>query len=131
MAYNVLIVDDSPGMRKVLRRVLTLSSFDAGAFYEANDGREALYMLGRERVDVVLTDVDMPNMNGEELIEQLSIDPIFSKIPVVVVSTDRSDDGLHRMLSLGAKGYVSRPFVPQTLGHQINKLIGSEPYASQ
>jgi len=129
MAYNVLIVDDSPGMRKVIRRVLTLSGFETGLCHEAGDGLEALAMLERESVDIVLTDVNMPNMNGEELIERLSVHPIFSGIPVIVVSTDRSEDRLHRMLALGAKGYVTKPFVPETLGAAMNKLIGGIPYA--
>jgi two-component system, chemotaxis family, chemotaxis protein CheY len=115
MAYNVLIVDDSPGMRKVIRKILTLSGFETGLCLEAADGLEALSVLRQQPVDVVLTDINMPNMNGEEFIEQLSLDPKHNRIPVIVVSTDRSEERLHRMLALGARGYVTKPFVAQTL----------------
>ena len=123
MACNVLIVDDSPGMRKVIRRVLMLSGFPTGLCLEAGDGLEALATLEREWIDIVLTDINMPNMNGEELIERLAENPLQSRIPVLVVSTDRSEDRLQRMLALGAKGYVTKPFVPETLGAALAKLM--------
>ncbi len=125
MAYNVLIVDDSPGMRKVIRKTLLLSGFDTGLCLEAGDGLEALAVLRNEPVDIVLTDINMPNMNGEELMEQLSLDPERRHISVLVVSTDRSEERLQRMLALGAKGYVTKPFVPQTLGSALARLTGS------
>lgn len=131
VAYNVLIVDDSPGMRKVIRRVLMLCKFDAGRCLEAGDGIEALNMLECESVDVILTDVNMPNMNGEELIERLAAHPVYSKIPALVVSTDRSEERLRRMLALGARGYVTKPFVPETLGTAMSGLFRSESYAGQ
>jgi two-component system chemotaxis response regulator CheY len=127
MAFNVLIVDDSPSMRKVIRRVLMLSGFDVGTCLEAGDGLEALTILDVEWMDVVVTDINMPNMNGEQLIETLAADPMRSSIPVLVVSTDRSDDRLKRMLALGARGYVTKPFVPETLGAAMAKIVGEAP----
>ena len=123
MACKVLIVDDSPGMRKVIRRVLMLSGFEVGACLEAGDGLEALALLQRETVDAVLTDINMPNMNGEQLLERLSSDPVHCRIPVLVISTDRSEDRLRRMLAFGAKGYVTKPFVPETLGAAMARLM--------
>ena len=123
MAHNVLIVDDSPGMRKVIRRVLMLSGFPVAQCAEAGDGLEALMVLQGQAIDVVLTDINMPNMNGEELIERMSEDPLRRGIPVLVVSTDRSEERLQRMLALGARGYVTKPFVPETLGAALNKMM--------
>ena len=123
MGHNVLIVDDSPGMRKVIRRVLMLSGFPTALCVEAGDGLEALAVLQREAIDLVLTDINMPNMNGEELIEKLAADPLRRSIPVLVVSTDRSEERLQRMLALGARGYVTKPFVPETLGAALSKMM--------
>ncbi|WP_128913775.1 response regulator [Granulicella sibirica] len=130
MAFNVLLVDDSPSMRKVIRRVLMLSGFDVGTCLEAGDGLEALQVLEDEWIDVVITDINMPNMNGEELVVKLSEDPMRSSIPVLVVSTDRSDERLTRMMSLGARGYVTKPFLPETLGAAMGKIVGEPNYAS-
>lgn len=122
MVYNVLIVDDSPGMRKVIRKMLQQSGFATGVCLEAGDGLEALRVLQKEPVDIVLTDINMPNMNGEELMEQISINPERKHLSVVVVSTDRSEERMQRMLALGAKGYVTKPFVPRTLGYLLTKM---------
>ena len=130
MAFNVLIVDDSASMRKVIRRVLMLSGFDVGSCLEAGDGLEALEVLEREWMDVVVTDINMPNMNGEELLEKLSADVMRCSIPVLVVSTDRSDDRLKRMMALGARGYVTKPFLPETLGAAMAQIMGEPGHAS-
>ncbi len=124
MAGNVLIVDDSPSMRKVIRRVLMLSGFETGLCLEAGDGLEALAVLEREPIDIVMTDINMPNMDGEQLLERLATDPRFHHLPVMVISTDRSEVRLHRMIALGAKGYVTKPFTPETLGAAMAGLMG-------
>jgi two-component system chemotaxis response regulator CheY len=126
MACNVLIVDDSPAMRKVIRRVLALSGFSTGACLEAGDGLEALDVLEHEAVDLVLTDVNMPNMNGEELIEKMSEHPTYQTLPVLVISTDRSDQRLCRMLALGARGYITKPFAPKTLSDELIRVMEEE-----
>ncbi len=123
MAYSVLIVDDSPAMRKFIRRTLTLTGLDIGECAEANHGREALDMLATHWMDIVLTDINMPTMNGEELVEHLAADPLFCTIPVVVISTDKSDARLARMLALGVKEYVTKPFAPETLGSAMERLL--------
>lgn len=122
MAYNVLIVDDSPGMRKVIRKMLGQSGFATEQCLEAGDGIEALAVLDKERVDIVFTDINMPNMNGEELMERISVTPSHQHLLVLVVSTDRSEERMQRMLALGAKGYVTKPFVPRTLGYALTKM---------
>lgn len=122
MAYNVLIVDDSPGMRKVIRKILKMSGFEIGECLEAGDGVEALAVVRKDAVDVILTDINMPNMNGEELVVALAADPEYAHIPVIVVSTDQSEERVTRMLAMGARGYVTKPFVPHTLGAALAGL---------
>ncbi len=124
MAFNILIVDDSPSMRKVIRRVLNLAGFEIESFLEASDGREALCLIESEPVDIVLTDINMPNMSGEQLLKTLAAHPTYRAIPVLVISTDRSEDRMTRVLALGARGYVTKPFVPQDLAFAMNRVVG-------
>ena len=100
MAYRVLVVDDSPSMRNFIRRTLDLSGFDLGQCFEASNGREALDVLDREWVDLVLTDINMPLMDGEELTRSLEADEVLRSIPVVVISTDSTACRIERMTSL-------------------------------
>ena len=130
MAFRILIVDDSPVMRKYIRRVIDLAGMDLGECFEAGNGQEALGVLNQTWVDIVLTDINMPVMNGEEFMQQVSVDPLFSTIPVIVVSTDRSESRWERMRSLGAKDYVTKPLFPQTLGDAMMKILNGGDYAA-
>lgn len=130
MAFNVLIIDDSPAMRKFIRRVLTLSGVEIGECLDAGDGQEALNVLQANWVDIVLTDINMPNMNGEQFMERMAGDPLLSSIPVLVVSTDRSDARMKRMLGLGAKDYLTKPFLPEDLGGVLGKLLGGQAHGA-
>ena len=130
MAFNVLIIDDSPAMRKFIRRVLTLSGVEIGECLDAGDGQEALNVLQANWVDIVLTDINMPNMNGEQFMEKMAGDPLLSSIPVLVVSTDRSDARMKRMLGLGAKDYLTKPFLPEDLGGILGKLLGGQAHGA-
>ncbi|MBW1614822.1 MAG: response regulator, partial [Deltaproteobacteria bacterium] len=83
MAFNVLIVDDSSSMRAIVRKIIKASGFNIGELLEAADGKEALKALRDEWVDLVLTDINMPNMNGLELISEMKKDEVLKSIPVV------------------------------------------------
>ena len=130
MAFNVLIIDDSPAMRKFIRRVLALSGVEIGECLDAADGQEALNVLRANWVDIVLTDINMPNMNGEQFMEKMAGDPLLSSIPVLVVSTDRSDARMKRMLGLGAKDYLTKPFLPEQLGGVLGKVLGGQSHGA-
>jgi two-component system, chemotaxis family, chemotaxis protein CheY len=123
MAYSVLIVDDSPVMRSFIRRVLALSGFEVGECMEAGNGEEALRTLSMRRVDVILTDINMPGMNGEELLRRLCADGVLKKIPAVVISTDATNERIVRMIELGAQGYMSKPFTPETLREELERVL--------
>jgi len=107
MALNIMIVDDSPVMRAFIRKVVGLTGLDVGEYSEAGDGEAALKSLAERWVDLVLTDINMPNMNGEEFVRCMEKDDLLRSIPVIVVSTDSSHSRVQQMLALGAKGYVS------------------------
>jgi two-component system chemotaxis response regulator CheY len=124
MAYRVLIVDDSPAMRTFVRRVLEISGFELASCLEAGHGGEALDLLRREWVDLVLTDINMPVMDGEEFLRRLETDEILRALPVVVISTDATANRVQRMLSLGARGYVTKPFSPETLRLELDRTLG-------
>ena len=123
MAFSVLIVDDSPAMRSFIRRVLDMSGFDVGSCFEAGDGLEALERLSEQWVDVVLTDINMPRMNGEELLRRMSEDELMKEIPVLVVSTDSTEARIETMAALGAKGYVTKPFHPEKLRIELERVL--------
>jgi two-component system chemotaxis response regulator CheY len=125
MALRVLIVDDSRVMRAFVRRVLDLSGLDAAPVFEAADGQEALDLLEREWVDVVLTDINMPNMDGEELVAKLSERGLLDLVTVIVVSTDATAARMERLQKLGAHGYLSKPFQPEKLRAEIERAMGA------
>ncbi|MFN7994810.1 MAG: response regulator [Bryobacteraceae bacterium] len=124
MELHVLIVDDSPAMRAFIRRVLELSGLELGRCLEASDGKEALRLLEDNWVDAVLTDINMPQMDGEELVRQMSEHEIMRHIPVIVVSTDRTEGRIQKMMTLGAKGYVTKPFTPEALRQELEQTLG-------
>jgi two-component system, chemotaxis family, chemotaxis protein CheY len=124
MAYSVLIVDDSAVMRSFIRRVMSLSGFEVAECWEASNGEEALAQLGVHPVDVILTDINMPKMNGEELLRRLGADGVLSSVPTLVISTDATRDRILRMLALGAEGYMSKPFSPETLREELERVLG-------
>ncbi|HVP46066.1 MAG TPA: response regulator [Bryobacteraceae bacterium] len=124
MAYSVLIVDDSQSMRKFVRRVMDLSGFEVGSCWDAANGAEALALLRTHPVDIILTDINMPEMNGEELVAELERQDAYRAIPVVVVSTDATENRIRRMIEIGARGYVVKPFSPEALRGELERVLG-------
>jgi two-component system chemotaxis response regulator CheY len=121
--FHLLIVDDSPAMRKFIRRSVELSGFAVGRCLEAADGVEALAVLRQNHVHVVLTDINMPGMDGEQLIRRLADDTQLRQIPVMILSTDGTEKRMEQMLSLGARAYVRKPFQPEALRSALEELL--------
>jgi two-component system, chemotaxis family, chemotaxis protein CheY len=111
-------------MRAFVRRVMEISGFELSVAFEAGDGNEALALLQREWVDLILTDINMPGMNGEEFLRHLEGDELLRALPTVVISTDATSSRIQRMLSLGARGYVTKPFTPETLRTELERTLG-------
>ncbi len=122
---RILIVDDSPAMRAFIRRVVQVSGLEVTAFLQAGDGGEALRLLQHETVDVILTDINMPGMDGNQLVDRLRRDSQLAAIPVVVVSTDATPERMEQMLALGARGYVTKPFSPEGLRAELDRVLES------
>lgn len=129
MPGRLMIVDDSPVMRAFVKRTIAVSGFLATEILEASNGREALDKLraqtARPAVDLILTDINMPVMDGEQLIGELKADPELRAIPVVVVSTDSTEQRVGALLRLGASDYVRKPFPPERLSEVLSSLLGA------
>lgn len=128
MPGRLMIVDDSPVMRSFVKRTIAVSGFPADEILEASNGQEALERLrasaARPPVDLILTDINMPVMDGEQLIGELKADPELRCIPVVVVSTDSTEKRVGALLKLGASDYVRKPFPPERLSEVLSSLLG-------
>lgn len=123
MSFRVLAVDDSPVMRALLRRALGVAGVQVGEFLQASDGAEALQVLGRHWVDLVLADLNMPNMNGEDLLRRMRGDDALRDVPVVVVSTDRGVERRATLEALGISGYVAKPFTPEQFRDAVARVL--------
>lgn len=124
MPLNIMTVDDSPVMQIFLRKVIALTGLPIGECCEASDGEAALRALRQRWVDLVLTDINMPVMNGEEFVRRMKEDSLLRDIPVIVVSTDSSRGRIEHMLALGATGYICKPFAPESLRDEVEKVLG-------
>jgi two-component system, chemotaxis family, chemotaxis protein CheY len=124
MAYRILIADDSPAMRSFVRRVVEISGFELSECFEAGNGEEALEVLRSEWVDAILTDINMPVVDGEEFLRRLAADDLLRSIPTIVISTDATRNRIDRLLTLGARGYVTKPFLPETLRAELERTLG-------
>ena len=124
MAFNILIVDDSPTIRAIITKVLRLANVAINELFEAENGREALDVLEEHWIDLVLADINMPVMNGVEMIERMSSDGLLDTIPVIVVSTEGSTPRVERLKSQGIKGYIRKPCSPEFLRQLVDETLG-------
>jgi two-component system, chemotaxis family, chemotaxis protein CheY len=121
MSLDVLIVDDSAAIRKILHRVLVQADLPLGTVHEANDGREALEKMRAARIGLVLSDINMPNMDGIEFLGSVKRNDALKSIPIVMITTEGSQERVLQALKLGAAGYVRKPFTAEQIKE---KLVG-------
>mgnify|MGYP000493728928 FL=1 len=126
MPYNVMIVDDSRSMRQVIRKILGVSGFKVGDCLEAGNGREALDLLERHWVDLILSDIHMPVMDGFGLLRALRDSEEWHDTPVVLITTESNEDRIQEALSLGARGYIRKPFRAESIRMHLNRILGVE-----
>ena len=124
MAFNVLIVDDSLPMRSVIKKTLTASGFKVGRFFDAANGKEALDILRKEWLDLVLADYNMPEMDGMQLLGEMKKDALLKAIPVFMITTEGSRQRVKAFMEKGAAGYIKKPFTPEDIRHKLNRIMG-------
>jgi two-component system chemotaxis response regulator CheY len=123
MALDVLIVDDSAAIRKILQRVLVQADVSLGNVYEANDGNEALEKLRAGKVGLILSDINMPNMDGLELLGKIRAEQAWQSVPIIMITTEGSQNKVLQALQLGANGYVRKPFTAEQIKEKLVGLI--------
>jgi two-component system chemotaxis response regulator CheY len=122
MAFSILVVDDNRLMRGMVARSVTLSGLPVSSLHEAGDGEQALALLRRQWVDLVLLDINMPVMDGETFLGQVRADARLRATLVVVVSTESSQPRIARLKALGA-GFIHKPFTPESLVKAVQDLM--------
>jgi two-component system chemotaxis response regulator CheY len=119
MESDVLVVDDSAAIRKILQRVLRQTGMAIRTIHEAGDGAEALEILGKQHVDLVLTDINMPKMDGLQFLAALKGAPEWRRIPVVMITTEGGEMKVAEAVKLGAAGYVRKPFTADQVKEKL------------
>ena len=123
MAINVLIVDDSGVMRSMILKTLRMSGVPLGDIHQAGNGREGLDILDAQWIDLAVVDINMPVMNGEEMIDRMHEDPEMKEIPVIVVSTEGSKARIERLEHKGV-AFIHKPFTAEIVRDTINSILG-------
>jgi len=123
MSLNVLIVDDSSVMRAMIIKTIRMSGLDLGDVYQAANGQEGLDAANENWVDLIVADINMPVMNGEEMIDHMKSDPELAKLPTIVISTEGSATRIERLENKGVK-FIHKPFTPEIIRDAIQTLTG-------
>jgi two-component system chemotaxis response regulator CheY len=123
MPTNVLIVDDSAAIRKILERVLRHAEFPLGEVHEAGDGREALRKLEAQQVGLVFSDINMPNMDGLELLASMKAHEVWKHLPVIMVTTEGGQEKVMQAIQLGASGYIRKPFTAEQIKEKLAGIV--------
>lgn len=119
---KILVVDDSSTMRRILK--MSLARCGYSNIEEAGDGAEGLTMCQGKQYDLVLTDWNMPNMDGLQLIISLRGLPAYAAVPIVMVTTEGAKDDVIEALTKGATSYIVKPFTPETLSAKLKEVLG-------
>ena len=123
MAFNVLVVDDSATIRAVIAKTLTMAEIPVNELYQASNGKEALDILDANWVDVVFADINMPVMDGLEMVDKMSEDGLLKTVPVIVVSTEGSTTRMEELKAKGVSAYVHKPFTPELIREVMDSVM--------
>ena len=124
MAANILIVDDSLTMRRIIRRTLQISGLDVAEVFEAGNGIEALAQMAEHTIHAVLLDINMPVMSGVKLVERMRDDDRLKDVPVIIASTEGSETRIQHLMDAGARGYLRKPFQPEQIRDVLSPILG-------
>ena len=120
---RALIVDDSSVMRKIVERTLRQAGLNLAVVLEAGSGAEALEVLKAKQVDLILSDINMPVMDGLEFVRQIRAQNLASGIPVVMVTTESSEEHVKQAIQAGARGYIRKPFTAEQVKERVLPLV--------
>ncbi len=123
MAYQFLVVDDSETVRAVVSKTLRLSGVEIGHIFEAVNGAAALDVLSKHWIDLVFADINMPVMNGLEMVEAMAANQLLSSVPVVIVSTEGSQTRIDHLREKGIRAYLRKPFSPEALRKVLTDIL--------
>lgn len=123
MAMDVLIVDDSAAIRKILQRVLRQTEMPIGTIHEAGDGIEALALLEKQTVGLILSDINMPNMDGLEMLGKIKSNDAYKAVPVIMITTEGNQNKVMEAVALGAAGYVRKPFTTEQIKEKLTGIV--------
>nr|NJM00932.1 response regulator [Desulfobacula sp.] len=128
MSYSILIVDDSMPMRSVIKKTIRAAGYSNSEFLDAANGKEALNLMKNNWVDMVLTDHNMPVMNGLDFIRAVKADDLLKTIPMVVITTEGNELRIREFMECGAAGYLAKPFAAEDIRDLIVKFLGEASY---
>lgn len=120
---RALIVDDSSVMRKIVERTLRQAGLELEAVYEASSGNEALELLQNRNVHLILSDINMPSMDGLEFLNQLRSRNLAVNTPIVMITTESSPEHVKKAILAGARGYIRKPFTVEQMKEHIVPLV--------
>lgn len=120
---RILIVDDSSVMRKIVERSLRQAGLDSLVVYEASNGQEGLDMLRAKQVDLILSDINMPSMDGLEFLRQIQTQKLATNVPVVMITTESSEEHVKQAIQSGARGYIRKPFTAEQVKERVLPLL--------
>ncbi|MCU1258078.1 MAG: response regulator receiver protein [Bryobacterales bacterium] len=120
---DVLIVDDSAAIRKILQRVLRQTDLPIGQVYEAGDGQEAIDRLKEQPVGLILSDINMPRMDGLQFLSSIRDMESVKKVPIIMITTEGSQGKVMEAVQLGAAGYVRKPFTAEQIKEKLTGLV--------
>jgi two-component system chemotaxis response regulator CheY len=123
MSYRILVVDDSPVSRKMVCRAVDMSGLDVGEIVEASNGREALDIIARSWIDIVLADINMPVMSGAEMVAEMAKRDFMVNTPVVIISSEKGQERIESMRELGISAYLPKPFRPEQIKQVVGELL--------
>jgi two-component system chemotaxis response regulator CheY len=123
MDSDILVVDDSAAIRKILQRVLRQTDIAIGSIYEAGDGLEAIESLATNPVGLVLSDINMPRMDGLQLLAAIKESANWRHIPVIMITTEGGEAKVGEAVRLGAAGYVRKPFTADQIKEKLTGLL--------
>jgi two-component system, chemotaxis family, chemotaxis protein CheY len=121
---RALIVDDSSVMRKIVERCLRQAGLDLSEVFQASNGVEGLAVIREQKVDLILSDINMPVMDGLEFVKNLQANDAAKNVPVVMITTEGGERHVMEALSLGAKGYIRKPFTPDQVKEHVVPVLG-------